>query len=83
MKASTWFKWKHFLPLIFMFFIWSAFAQSVVAQTITGVVTDENDLPLPGVNVTILGTTIGTITTYQVRTRSMLATREPHSVFLL
>lgn len=32
------------------------------AITVTGVVTDEKNLPLPGVSVTVKGTTIGTVT---------------------
>src|SRR5688572_4475428 len=36
--------------------------KSVKIVAITGVVTDENSVPLPGVNVVIKGTTIGTVT---------------------
>jgi len=57
MKAKHCRKRFFWLALIFLFAI-----QVVGAQTITGVVTDEMDLPLPGVNVTIVGTAMGTIT---------------------
>lgn len=35
---------------------------SLFAQQITGVITDENAMPLPGVNIVIKGTTTGTVT---------------------
>ncbi len=39
------------------------FSQAAIAQTtVTGHVTDENGQPLPGVNVSIAGTTTGTTT---------------------
>lgn len=42
---------------------WPITTQQVdVDQTLTGTVTDENDNPLPGVNVLVKGSTLGTIT---------------------
>ncbi len=38
--------------------------QSVIIGEITGIVTDENGEPLPGVNIIIEGTTIGTVTNF-------------------
>jgi TonB-linked SusC/RagA family outer membrane protein len=35
---------------------------SLLAQQITGIITDENSDPLPGVNIVIKGTTTGTVT---------------------
>ncbi len=42
---------------IFIFFV--AFAQE---RNVTGLVTDKDDIPLPGVNIIIKGTTNGTLT---------------------
>lgn len=38
--------------------------QNIITGEITGIVTDENGEPLPGVNIIIEGTTTGTITNY-------------------
>ena len=46
---------------------------SLFAQQITGIITDENAMPLPGVNVVIKGTTAGT--TYIEVVRSPLASQ--------
>src|SRR5690606_34520504 len=38
-----------------------------VAQTVTGVVTDDSNSPIPGVNVLVKGTSVGTTTDTQGR----------------
>ena len=40
----------------------ASLANEVAAQTVTGTVTDESDAPIPGVNVLVKGTTVGTTT---------------------
>ncbi|NME71195.1 SusC/RagA family TonB-linked outer membrane protein [Flammeovirga aprica] len=54
------------LKNFFLLFIAITFSISAHAQdrTIQGSITDETDSPLPGVNVTIQGTAIGTITDF-------------------
>lgn len=54
------------LKNFFLLFIAITFSMSAYAQerTIQGSITDETDSPLPGVNVTIQGTAIGTITDF-------------------
>ncbi|MCA0154017.1 SusC/RagA family TonB-linked outer membrane protein [Winogradskyella vincentii] len=49
-------KLKGFLTLLFALFIQISFAQN---KTITGTITDEAGLPLPGVNIIIKGTSSG------------------------
>jgi len=51
---------KNHLLTLLMFFCLSAFGQ----QTITGVVSDDQNMPLPGASVLIKGTTIGTQTDF-------------------
>ncbi|WP_300434133.1 SusC/RagA family TonB-linked outer membrane protein [Christiangramia sp.] len=54
-------KFSSILTLLLAFVVQITFAQG---QTITGTVTDENGLPLPGVNVLIKGTSSGTQTNF-------------------
>jgi len=58
-------------PVLLALLFQSLLAQPVIGQAVTGMVTDENNQPLPGVNVTVSGTTTGTITdvrgTYSLR----------------
>jgi len=49
-------KLRGFLTLLFALFIQISFAQN---KTITGTITDEAGLPLPGVNIIIKGTSSG------------------------
>lgn len=49
-------KLQSFLTLLFLFSICSVFAQD---RTISGTITDDQGMPLPGVNVRIKGTTSG------------------------
>ena len=51
---------KTYLLYLFLFTALTGFAQS----TISGVVTDESNIPLPGVNVVIKNTTRGTMTDF-------------------
>ena len=53
------------LMVLFCYAVWlPTYAQQPTNQekTVTGTVTDENDKPLPGVNVLVKGTTVGTVT---------------------
>ena len=52
-------KLRFFSIMIFLTCHWIAFGQG---KTITGKVTDDTNMPLPGVSVVINGTTKGTIT---------------------
>ena len=52
---------KNVVLLMSLFF---AFAEIAIAKTITGTVTDDNLNPLPGVNITIQNTNIGTTTNF-------------------
>ena len=61
MKCKPLFRRTFFFVLPVLLFTQVAMIQSLSAQTITGKVSDEIGQPLPGVNVTIAGTTIGTI----------------------
>ncbi len=54
---------KKLLIFTVSFFIASFFAMTY-GQGISGTVTDQNSLPLPGVNVLIKGTTTGTQTDF-------------------
>jgi len=47
------------LMAFFMAFALSSFAQQ---KSITGVVTDSENVPIPGVTIVVKGTTVGTIT---------------------
>ena len=49
------------LTLLLAFIVHLSFAQE---KTITGIVTDQSDLPLPGVNILVEGTTTGTQTDF-------------------
>lgn len=51
-----------FLLMIFLFWCGSAAFAQTAEQTVTGTVRDENDGPLPGVNVLLKNTTQGTVT---------------------
>ena len=53
--------YKGILTLLLVFLVQLTFAQE---KTISGVVSDESGLPLPGVNVIIKGTTTGTQTDF-------------------
>jgi TonB-linked SusC/RagA family outer membrane protein len=46
------------------FLISVVISQSLISQTFTGIVTDDQSFPLPGVSVYIDGTTLGAITDY-------------------
>ncbi len=66
MKSKISYKklWKKLLPtFLFMTFI-CAMQMNVYAQnlTVNGKVSDENGISMPGVNVSVKGTTIGTTT---------------------
>ena len=54
-------KFSGILTLLLAFVVQLTFAQE---KTISGTITDENSLPLPGVNVIIKGTTTGTQTDF-------------------
>lgn len=54
-------KIKNFLVILFLFVVGSALAQT---KEITGTVVDDSGIPLPGANVIIKGTTIGTQTDF-------------------
>jgi TonB-linked SusC/RagA family outer membrane protein len=54
-------KFKIFLALFLVLFVQIVFAQE---RTVTGVVTDGNGLPIPGVNVLVKGTSNGTQTDF-------------------
>ncbi len=54
-------KSKGLLTLLLVFLVQLTFAQE---KTISGVVSDESGLPLPGVNIVIKGTTTGTQTDF-------------------
>ncbi|WP_353778867.1 SusC/RagA family TonB-linked outer membrane protein [Winogradskyella sp. 3972H.M.0a.05] len=54
-------KFSKLLTLLLVFIVQFAFAQEM---TITGAVTDEGGLPLPGVNIIVKGTTNGTQTDF-------------------
>ena len=49
------------LTLLLAFIVHLSFAQE---KTITGIVTDQDGLPLPGVNILVEGTTTGTQTDF-------------------
>ena len=48
-------KWTLFLCVLVI-------NQSIIAQSISGIITDEFEMPLPGVSIYIKGTTLGTVT---------------------
>ena len=54
-------KLNGFLTLLLAFVVHVSFAQD---KTITGTVTDQDGLPLPGVNIVVEGTTTGTQTDF-------------------
>ncbi|RTY88485.1 SusC/RagA family TonB-linked outer membrane protein [Flavobacterium sp. GT3R68] len=54
-------KFKIFLASILMLFVQMSFAQE---KTVSGIVTDQNGLPIPGVNVLLKGATTGTQTDF-------------------
>jgi len=54
-------KYNGYLALIFALIVQITFAQE---KTITGVITDQDGLPLPGANVTVKGTSTGTQTDF-------------------
>ena len=60
-KIISNFKSKKFVLLICFLFAIGVTAQE---QTVTGVVSDENGIPLPGVNVVVKGTNNGTQTNF-------------------
>ena len=51
------FNWVTLFVAIFL-------SHSVFAQSVTGIITDEFDMPLPGVSVYVQGTTLGTVTDF-------------------
>lgn len=51
-----------FLPLLFCSFPFGLLAQEV---TLSGIVTDQANIPLPGVSILIKGTAIGTVTNFE------------------
>ncbi len=53
---------RSLLPTAFLFFAQVIAGQALNAQTVTGHVSDQEGQTLPGVNVTISGTTLGTTT---------------------
>ena len=50
----------HYLTILFLFSFIFSFSQ----KKVTGTIVDENNLPLPGVNVLIKDTTTGTMTDF-------------------
>src|SRR5699024_6419352 len=56
-------KFSFVLTLVFVFLAQGMLAQGLEKQ-ISGTVTDNNGLPVPGVNITIEGTTQGTVTDF-------------------
>lgn len=50
-----------FLTFLLLFFVQAGFAQN---KTVTGTVTDNNGVPLPGANIVVSGTTKGTSTDF-------------------
>ncbi|MCF6359001.1 MAG: carboxypeptidase-like regulatory domain-containing protein, partial [Draconibacterium sp.] len=48
--------------LLLCFFFVAVSMGTYAQKTVTGIVTDEEDMPLPGVSVIIKGTTTGTVT---------------------
>src|SRR5699024_7127765 len=54
-------KYNHLFTLLLVFIVQITFAQT---KTITGTVTDEDGIPLPGVNITVEGTSTGTTTDF-------------------
>src|SRR5699024_203277 len=52
-------KFAYFLTFVFALLVPLAFAQAQTMQ-ISGTVTDEDGVPIPGVNITVEGTTAGT-----------------------
>ncbi|UGU14467.1 SusC/RagA family TonB-linked outer membrane protein [Sinomicrobium kalidii] len=54
-------KFSRLLTLLLAFVVHLSFAQE---KTITGTVTDQDGLPLPGVNILVKGTTVGTQTDF-------------------
>jgi TonB-linked SusC/RagA family outer membrane protein len=60
-----------FILMIFCFvFSWTAFAQD---KTVSGTVTDESNIPLPGVTVKVNGTSIGAVTDFDGNYSIMLS----------
>lgn len=53
---------KHFLQSFILICLVFTFTEIVAAQEIQGTVTEEDGTPLPGVNIVVQGTTIGTTT---------------------
>jgi outer membrane receptor protein involved in Fe transport len=51
---------KTFLPFLLLFFCGISYSQT----TITGTVVDDNNQPIPGANIIIVGTSTGTITDF-------------------
>lgn len=56
-------KINYYLMFVFVFFMQFAFAQEQT-KSLSGTVTDQNNLPLPGVNIAVEGTTEGTVTNF-------------------
>lgn len=54
---------KHKFLLVFLFLL-SSMLTNAQTREVSGVVTDENNVPLPGVNITVEGTTMGTQTDF-------------------
>lgn len=46
--------------LCLLFLLGISFAHAQQEKTVSGVITDQNDIPLPGVNIVVKGTTTGT-----------------------
>ena len=53
---------KLFLMFLFLLSVSFIHAQSSQTRIVTGTISDQNGVPIPGVNVIVSGTTIGTIT---------------------
>lgn len=56
-------KITYYLTFVFVFLMHVALAQAQT-KTISGVVTDNNGLPIPGVNISVLGTNQGAVTDF-------------------
>src|SRR5699024_709618 len=56
-------KINYYLMFVFVFLLQVTFAQEQT-KSLSGTVLDQNELPLPGVNITVQGTTQGTVTNF-------------------
>lgn len=67
---------KTFLPILLLFFSGFCYSQT----TITGTVVDDNDQPIPGANIIVLGTSSGTVTDFDGNFSFTYSQNPPFSV---